>query len=87
MKTLFIAFKEKLRALSLWIRLTGLQEPYRQEQLIMMQGDIEKDMCMIKPYKLLCNFLRRQFFLRTLTNHPWIMKDGAVVIVPLHLLK
>ena len=67
--------------------MTGLQDPYRQEQLIMVQGDIEKDMCMIKPYTLLCKFLRHQFFLCTLTNHPRIMKDGAVVIVPLQLLK
>ena len=42
----------------------------------MVQGDIEKDMYMI-------NFLTQNFFLCTLTNHPWIMEDGAVVIVPL----
>ena len=59
--------------------LDGAKETSRQRQsIIVVQGDIVKDMCMIKPYKLLRNFLRLQFFLCSLTNHPWIMKDGAV---------
>ena len=54
-------FQEEISAHSLWIQKIKMEvfnlvmeqyEPYRHGQLtIMGQGDIDKDMCMIKPYK------------------------------------
>ena len=54
------SFQEEISPLSLRIQkmktvfnlMTGLYEPYRHGQLIIMvQKDIDKDMCMIKPFK------------------------------------
>ena len=57
----------------------GQYEPSRHRQLIIMgQGDIDKDMCMIKPFKTLMSLFEPPFFLCTLTHHPWIMEDGNV---------
>ena len=39
-----------------------LLEPYGHRQLITVQGDVKKYMFMIKPYRLLCNFLMHHFF-------------------------
>ena len=54
-------FQKEISPLSLRIQkmitelfnlMTGLYEPYRHGQLIIMgQRDIDKDMCMIKPFK------------------------------------
>ena len=57
----------------------GQYEPYRHGQLINMgQGDIDKDMCMIKPFKTFIYLFEPPFFLCPLTHHPWIMEDGNV---------
>ena len=50
--------------------MNGLYEPYRHGQLIIIDKDL---------LKFLCNLLiEPPFFLCTLTNHPWIIKDGNV---------
>ena len=55
-------FQEEISAHTLWIQkmkievshMMGQYEPSRHRQLIIMgQGDIDKDMCMIKPFKTL----------------------------------